>query len=69
MLNMKFMRSVFRAALSGDRPDISDRDAGEIMSELGLPEAARLIGEVIKASMPDQEETERPTRAAARRNK
>jgi hypothetical protein len=55
-LNMRFMRSLFRAALSQARPSITLEQAGAIMSDIGLVATAPLLGKVILASMPRQEE-------------
>lgn len=55
-LNMRLMRSLFRAALSQVKPGISLIQAGEIMSRIGLVEAAPLLGKVILASMPNQDD-------------
>lgn len=66
-LKMTYLRSFFRAALVGTRAGISHRDAGEIMSDMGLVEAGALLGKVISASIPDPEpaDTENPPKAAA----
>lgn len=65
-LNMRFLRTVFRAALSYSKPDVTHREAGEMMTEHGLPETAALVGKAIMASMPEQEEGKgNPPKAAA----
>lgn len=66
-LDMSRVRSFFRAALSGSMPDIDHKEAGAIMSDMGLVDAAGLLGRVISASLPDDEEGEkkpRPPKAA-----
>lgn len=55
-LTMKNLRKFFRAALSSSRPGITEEEAGEVMSDLGLGAAGALLGEVILASMPQAEE-------------
>ena len=57
-LRMKTMRSYFRAALSGSMQDIDHQQAGTIMSNMGLVDAAALLGKVIVASMPDADESD-----------
>lgn len=57
-LRMKTLRSYFRAALSGSMQDIDHQSAGTIMSNMGLVDAAALLGRVIVASMPDASEND-----------
>lgn len=69
-LTMKGLRKFFRAALSASRPGITEEEAGEVMSDLGLAEAGTLLGEVIIASMPQAEAKPapgKPARPAGRR--
>lgn len=65
-LKMTYLRSFFRAALVGTRPDLTHAEAGEIMSNMGLVEAGALLGKVIAASIPDVDEdaTANPPKAA-----
>ena len=67
-LRMKMLRSFFRAALTGTNPDITHDEAGTIMSNMGLPDAAGLLGRVIMASMPEADAEDdakpRPRKAA-----
>lgn len=66
-LRMSLLRSFFRAALIGQRPDVTIDEAGEIMSDMGLVEAGALLGRVIAASMPDPKaEDENPPKAPAK---
>lgn len=64
-LKMAFLRSLFRAALIGRKPEITEEQTGELMSEMGLAEAGGLLAQVIKASMPEESEPapSRPPRA------
>lgn len=63
-LNMRFVRSFFWAAMLGENPDATEKDAGVVMSDLGLTEAAGLLGRAIAASMPDAKEgNENPPKA------
>lgn len=55
-LDMRFIRSLFKAALSGQKPDISDKEAGDLMNRLGLVETGSLIGRVVRASLPDDDD-------------
>lgn len=55
-LDMRFLRSFFRASLLGAKPDITHEAAGALMSAHGLIEAAQLTGRVIVASMPEVKE-------------
>ncbi|WP_322990885.1 hypothetical protein [Hoeflea sp.] len=57
-LRMKMLRSFFRAAMIGTKPDITHEEAGAIMSAMGLVEAGGLLGRVIVASMPDADDAE-----------
>lgn len=52
-LDMRFIRSMFRAALSYSSPEITHRDAGSIMQRHGIPECATLLGKAIMLSMPE----------------
>lgn len=52
-ISMKVLRSYFRAALSEFDPDITDTEAGKMMSDVGMMRAAEIIGRVIAAGMPD----------------
>lgn len=54
--SMKLMRSYFRACLLHSHQGISLEDAGNIMTELGLLNAAELLGRAIAQSMPAAEE-------------
>ncbi|UUP19505.1 hypothetical protein [Nitratireductor thuwali] len=67
-LRMHFIRKLFRAALIGQKPEITLEEAGSIMSDLGLVEAGALLGKVVTASMPDVKEDDaakaRPPKAA-----
>jgi hypothetical protein len=66
-LKMGLLRSFFRAALSGDMPDITHEQAGAIMTDIGLVEAGSVIGKVIVASMPEVKEPPGKPKAARRR--
>lgn len=59
-LRMGLLRSLFRAALIGRKPDITKDQAGELMSGMGLVEAGGLLASVIKASMPEDNEAAGP---------
>lgn len=65
-LRMKTLRSYFRAALSGSMQDVDHQQAGTIMSNMGLVDAAALLGRVIVASMPDADENEDATKEAGK---
>jgi len=66
-LKMRMVRSFFRAALIGGLPSVTLAEAGDIMSKIGLVEAAGLLGKAIAASLPDGQEegdqTARPPKA------
>lgn len=68
-LKMGLLRSFFRAALSGTRPDITHEEAGAIMTDVGLVKAAEIIGRVILASMPEAKEPAGKPKAAPRRRR
>ena len=48
----KAIRRVFHAGLAEYHPDLSERDAGAIIQDLGLDRAATLIKESFEASFP-----------------
>lgn len=56
-LKMGLLRSLFRAALIGRKPELTKDQAGELMSGMGLVEAGGLLAQVIKASMPEESES------------
>lgn len=67
-LDMRYLRSFFRAALAGERDGITLKEAGAIMTGLGLDVAAQKLGEAIQAGLPDEPESDgeaRPPKAAA----
>ncbi|MBP1849695.1 hypothetical protein [Rhizobium halophytocola] len=66
-LDMRYLRGYFRAALSGHRPDITDREAGEIMADMGMIDAVKTLGEVIMASVPQPEPKKAPKAGNAKR--
>lgn len=66
-LDMRFVRSFFKAALEHCRPGISLEDAGEIMTGLSLVEAAKKLGQAIALSLPSADEDEDKNPPAARR--
>lgn len=55
-LDMRSLRSFFRAALSYSDKTVTHEDAGAMMQDMGLVEAAKLVAEVILASMPKADE-------------
>jgi hypothetical protein len=61
----KAIRRVFQAGLAEHHPDISDRDAGALIHDLGLARAAELISDSFAASFPATggEEASRPPKA------
>ncbi|MCC2608390.1 hypothetical protein [Neorhizobium petrolearium] len=67
-LDMRLLRSIFRAAVSYSKQNITLQEAGVLMRSLGLVESAALIGTVIVASMPEVKASPagKPKRAAAR---
>lgn len=54
-LRLNMLRSLFRAALSMAKPGITHAAAGDIMAEIGLVDAGRIVGDVIVASLPKVE--------------
>lgn len=66
-LKMGLLRSFFRAALSGSKPNITHEEAGAIMTDIGLVKAGEVIGKVIVASMPEVKEPTGKSKAATRR--
>ncbi|OMQ44927.1 hypothetical protein [Ensifer sp. 1H6] len=67
-VDISMFRTMFRAALTYKVPDATLRDAGELMSALGLEGAGLLIAEIVQAGMPEVKGTPgKPKRAAAKR--
>lgn len=66
-LDMRFLRSFFRAALSGAKPNITHEEAGAVMTDIGLVKAGEVIGKVIAASMPEVKDPVGKPKAAGRR--
>lgn len=62
-LNMRFIRSFFHAALIGSKPEATADDAGAIMSDMGMVEAAQKLALAIQASMPEAPENANPPKA------
>lgn len=52
-VDFRTFRSVFRAGLARHHKGLKLDEAGDLIDEVGLSEAARLVGESVKASMPD----------------
>lgn len=48
-------RTFFWAGLIEHQPDLSERDAGDIMSELGVEQALTLATDSLKASLPSED--------------
>lgn len=65
-VTIKLMRVIFWGALRDHHADISIKDAGAIIDDIGMQEAGRLIGEAFQAASPDQNGgAARPPKAAA----
>ncbi|WP_085025292.1 hypothetical protein [Ensifer aridi] len=52
-IDFRLFRSMFRAALSYSDEELTLRDAGEVMSTMGLEEAGLLIARIVQAGMPE----------------
>ncbi|RYC10074.1 hypothetical protein [Ciceribacter ferrooxidans] len=57
-LRIKMLRSLFRASLSSAKPGLTLQGAGDIMAKMDLVEVGRIVGEVIVASLPQQNQEE-----------
>lgn len=66
-LRIKTVRTIFRAGLLDRHPDITDQQAGDIISDVGLGEAANLLGRAFTAAFPPVEggASESPQKGAA----
>ncbi|RVV99700.1 hypothetical protein EKE94_03190 [Mesobaculum littorinae] len=47
--------NLFHAGVASSEPELTTAEAGDIVDELGLPEASRLLGEAIRAAFPQAE--------------
>lgn len=56
-LDMRKLRTLFRAALSSAKPGITTAEAGLIMTRIGLVEASKHLANTIVASLPKADET------------
>ncbi|MGO6999015.1 hypothetical protein [Rhizobium leguminosarum] len=65
-LDMRFLRSIFRAALSYGKPGITYAEAGRLMQACGLVEAATLVGRVAMLSLPEEKPTGKPAGTKAK---
>lgn len=52
MNSAKAIRSVFRIGLSRENADVTDEDAGRIITRIGATRASELIGKAFEASNP-----------------
>jgi len=66
-VDFHLFRHLFRAALSYSRPDATLRDAGTMMSKLGLEASGLLIAEIVQAGMPSVSGAPGKRKAAARK--
>ncbi|WP_315920440.1 hypothetical protein [Mesorhizobium sp. SP-1A] len=65
-VTIKLMRTVFWGALREQHEDVTIKQAGAVIDDIGMQEAGRLIGEAFQAAMPEQKEgAARPPKAAA----
>lgn len=62
------VRTLFRIMLSNQHPGLTDRDVGDIMSEIGLEECADLIKQTVSNAFPKADEA-RPQGAGQRKAK
>jgi hypothetical protein len=52
---MKRLRTIVHVALAGRQPDITEQQAGDIITEVGFQKVFGLVTESLKWSMPDPE--------------
>lgn len=52
-LRMSTVRAVFWAGMLDQNPDITIREAGELMTELGYARSLELVGQALGAAFPD----------------
>jgi hypothetical protein len=66
-MRLGFLRTVFWAGLQEHHPDITERDAGEMISAVGPAEVGQMIGQAFSAAFTSPKEdatrTERPRKA------
>jgi len=54
-MRMSFLRTVFWAGLIDRRPDLTEREAGDILTAVGAAEAGSLIAQAFTAAFPKAE--------------
>ena len=47
-----FLRSVFAIGLRDEQPDMTDAEAGEIMTDIGMDQVGDLLGKALTAAFP-----------------
>lgn len=54
MRSFKAIRVIFHSGLLRDQPDMTEEQAGDLVTELGLPRAGEVIAQAFRWAMPDQ---------------
>lgn len=53
-MNMKTFRAIFHGGLLAHHPEMTLRQAGAVISDLGFDEAAKHLGDAIRKAMPEK---------------
>lgn len=54
--SLSVMRKIIYCGLIKSHPEITEEDAGEIISNLGLPKIAEIVMEALRWALPDKKE-------------
>ena len=55
--SLKRLRAFAKAALTCHQPDITDEQAGDIVTQLGIPKLRQIIDEAVSWALPDKSDT------------
>jgi len=70
--SLRTIRTIFAVAMRQDNPDVTERDAGDLISEIGIDTAAEALGEAMAQAFPDETEEEvgnaKPRRGAGKKS-
>jgi hypothetical protein len=56
--SLRTLRTIFAVALRQDHPEVTERQAGDLLSDVGLEVASEVLGKAIALAFPDPSEDE-----------
>lgn len=56
--SLRTLRTIFAVAMRQEHPEVTERDAGNLISEFGIDKASEVLGEAIAQAFPDPSEDE-----------